>query len=286
MKPFLALVAFLSLALSCLSVDVPSYPQATLAGTQLRVLPKASNGRAYQLHIYLPPSYATHPEKHYPVLYQCDAQYDFPLVVGELGNLRYDRHVPEFIIIGIGYPETYDDYNFIRFHDYFAVPDTEKDPAKTTAGHGPEFLTVLEKEIMPYAEKEFRIDPAHRILSGSSASGHFALFALFTRPELFEGVIAISPAVNHARNWLFGLEDRFHAAGGSLAGKYAYLTGAGEEGAAYLAEIVRFNEVLRARRYPDFHYGWRLIDGEAHTTCKPEAYNRGLHFVFGRLVGK
>ncbi len=261
----------------------PPYPPVVLANTQLRTLPRSANGRDYMLYVGLPDSYDKEPRRRYPVLYICDGQYDFGLIKGFYGNLRYDKVVPEFIIVGFSYPGHFDDYNPMRFYDYLAVPEPAINPDTTRTGHAAEFLSVVEKEFIPLVERDYRVDPSYRVLGGSSAGGHFALYALFTKPELFQAYIAISPATNVGHDWLFDYEDRFFRSGRAFNARL-FMTGAGAESPPYLEAIERFDQRLQSRHYPGLVYQWRLLDGERHAGSKPEGYNRGIRFAFAPLA--
>jgi predicted alpha/beta superfamily hydrolase len=264
----------LALAVPAAADPVPEFPPMVLPNTQLRVLPHAANGRDYLLYVALPPDYTASPGKKYPVLYICDGYWDFTLVNGFYGNLIYDRVAPHFIIVGFGYPGTHtnEEYNALRRPDYAPAPE----------GHAAEFLGVVEHEIIPFIEREYRADPSYRVLSGNSLGGCFSLYAMFARPGLFQAHVAASPAVPKA---LFELEEKFFA-GGQKLNTRLFLTGAEKESPDFLANIKRFNERLASRHYPGLACSWRLIDGEGHAGTKAESYNRGLRFAFAPLVPK
>lgn len=261
----------------------PSYAPQTVPRTQLRPLPHSANGRDYLLYVSLPASYGKSPEKKYPVLYLCDGYWDFNLVTSFLGNLLYDQVIPEFIVVGIGYQGEQPDFDALRTYDYTPVPEPTRDPEGKRTGHAPEFLHVVQTEIIPFVEKEYRADPSYRALGGSSLGGLFALYTLFTQPTLFQAYIAPSPAVLWADDWLFAYEEKFARRGGSPHARL-YLTGAGNEWPDFLAAIKRFDGRLHARAYPHLDYQWRLIDGERHAGTKAESYNRGVRFAFAPLV--
>src|SRR3954468_3415540 len=50
------------------------------SSVHVRVLPRAANGRDYQLFVALPTSYGSQPAKRYPVIYICDGYWDFTLL--------------------------------------------------------------------------------------------------------------------------------------------------------------------------------------------------------------
>lgn len=276
--PLPALLALI-VALPLARAAEPAYPPHVLRNTQIRTLPRSANGRDYQLFVALPPDYATSGKK-YPVLYICDGYWDFTLISGFYGNLIYDRVVPHFIIVGFGYQHaaTNAEFDVLRRHDYTLVSDGN-DPKGERSGHAADFLAVVETEIIPFVEMEYRVDPSFRALSGNSLGGLFSLYAMFAKPGLFQAHVAASPACPPA---LFEFEKKFAADHPHLPARL-FMTGAEKEGRGFLADIKRFNERLQSRRYEGFKYQWRLIDGEGHTGTKAESYNRGLRFAFEPL---
>src|SRR4051812_33263646 len=61
-------------------------------------------GRRHELIVVLPSSYGKQPGKTYPVLYFLDGYWDTPLLSATYGNLMYDNFAPEFIMVGLSYP--------------------------------------------------------------------------------------------------------------------------------------------------------------------------------------
>ncbi|HET7537361.1 MAG TPA: alpha/beta hydrolase-fold protein [Candidatus Didemnitutus sp.] len=262
------------------AADAPKYPPFAIANSELRVLPPSPNGRTYQLAVHLPGSYATDPKRKYPVLYVTDAQWDFPTVVVSYDNLAYDKVVPEFIVVGLGYAGENLDYNKLRTWELTPVPN---EAGAKASGHAAEFLGYLEKDIIPFVEREYRADSSYRVLAGSSLGGLFALYTMYTKPTLFQGCIAASPAVVVGKDWLLGYEEKFAQSGQPLNARL-YVTGAENEGRGFLAGIKRYQDRLTTRKYPGFAYESRIIDGERHAGTKAESYCRGLRFVFEPLA--
>jgi len=258
----------------------PAFPPVTIAQSELRVLPPSATGRHYELQIHLPASYATAPGRRYPVLYVTDGYWDFPTVQVSYDNLVYDRVVPEAILVGIGYAGDHPDYGNLRRWELPPVPLTSPGGP---SGHAAEFLGTIEQEIIPFVEREYRADPGHRYLAGSSLGGLFALYTMYTRPELFQGYIAASPAVRDARQWLADHEEAFARSGRPLPARL-YLTGAEDEWPDFLAAIKEFAARLATRHYPGFAHQFRLVDGMRHAGTKAESYARGLVYVFAPLA--
>jgi predicted alpha/beta superfamily hydrolase len=154
-------------------------------------------------------------------------------------------------------------------------------PAGT--GHADQFLATLERDVIPLMECEYRADPAHRALAGSSLGGLFALYAMYAKPALFEGVIAASPAVVVGSDWIIGQAKAYAASGKALKARL-YVTGAEYEWPAFLAGIKRYQALLPELKQPGLVWQSRIIDGERHAGTKAESYARGMRFVFEPLA--
>lgn len=257
----------------------PALPHS-LPGTQLRVLPPTPEGRHYQLHIHLPASFSKEPRRRYPVLYVTDAYWDFATVVASYGNLVYDRVVPEFIIVGLGYAGARPDYDALRLGDLSPVRMAGE---RAESGRADRFLDTLETTVFPLVEREFRADPAQRHIAGSSLGGLFVLHALHARPQLFKGYIAASPAVVVGGDWIIG-QARAQAATAQPLDARLYVTGAEYEWAGFLAGIQRYQALLPELKLPGLVFQTRTIDGERHAGTKPESYTRGMRFVLAPLA--
>jgi predicted alpha/beta superfamily hydrolase len=252
-------------------------PPHIIPGSQLRVLPHAVAGRQYQLHIGLPGSYAKEPARHYPVVYVTDGYWDFQKITSIEGSLVYDKVVPEFITVGLGYAGENLDYGDLRRRELSPVPFGDGGPE--ASGHAADFLRLIETEIIPLVEREYRADPSYRVLAGASLGGLFTLYAMYTKPELFKAYVAATPAVVLGNDWLFGYEDAFAKVGTPLNARL-YMAGGGNEWPSFLSGIVRFNERIASRKYPGLAYEFRIIDGERHAGMQLECYTRGLRFAF------
>lgn len=278
MKRLVLTLAFLFSALQAQAADpAPTYPPHTVPSTLLRALPKNADGRSYQLHIHLPGSFAKTPGRRYPVLYVTDGYWDFATIVASYNNLAYDKVVPEFIVVGLGYVGDDLDYGQLRRWELSPVamgPDS---------GQADKFIASLEKDIFPLLEREYRADPAQRYLAGSSLGGLFTLHAMYARPDLFKGYIAASPAVVAGDDWIIRQAKAYAATGKPLPARL-YVTGAEYEWPGFLAGIQRYQALLPELKHPGLVFQNRTIDGERHAGTKAESYTRGMRFVFEPLA--
>lgn len=278
-KPLRPLLLLLGCAASALGA-APTYPPFVMPRTEVRDLPFKAPGRQYQIQVGLPASYATKPQQHYPVVFVTDGYWDFPLISCTLGNFVYDKVAPECIVVGLGYAGENLNYGKLRTWDLTPAP-IERDPSNS--GHAAEFLALLEKEIIPLVERDYRVDPRHRILAGSSNGGLFTLYTMLTKPELFGGYIAVSPAAGSAGDWLFDYEKRFAKTGQPIKARL-FISGAEYEWPLFVDAIKRFALRLDGRKYSGLRCSFDLIKGERHAGTKAEGYARGMRYVLAPLA--
>lgn len=244
----------------------------SLPGTEVRQLTSAATGRDYDIYIRFPESYNVEPERKYPVLYVLDGQWDFKLLDSIYGGLLYDEFVPEIFIVGITYSGPDADYGLLRQMDY-----TIADWSIEGSGDAPKFHTFIRDELVPFIETDYRAEPGQRFLMGSSYGGFFTLYVLFTEPELFSGYVAASPWVPVAGGAAFTMEAEYAATHDDLPVKLYLTVGELEP---LLGPVLQFMQTIHERDYPGLVLEARVIEGERHAGNKPEAYNRGLRFLF------
>jgi len=271
-----AAVLLLNACATPTNAQQPSLPQYVMPNTQVRVLPVTHQGRRYQLYIALPGSYFANPAKRYPVVYLTDGYWDFTKVAAIQGSLAYDRVVPEFITIGLGYAGADLNYGDLRRWELSPAPFGDKGEA---SGHAADFLKTLKTEIIPLVDGEYRTDTSYRVLAGASLGGLFALYTMFSDPDLFQAYIAASPAVTVGEDWLFHYEDQAARARDATRPRL-YMTVGGNESPAYLDGIIRFNQRLASRRRGKDNYVFRIVEDERHSGTVFESYTRGLRFAF------
>jgi predicted alpha/beta superfamily hydrolase len=250
-----------------------TFPVVTLPGTELRQLHSAATGRDYDIHVSLPADYARNQSTRYPVLYVLDGQWDFKLMLSIQGGLTYDRWTPQIIIVGITWSGANANYDSLRAMDLTPAAT----PRLPGSGAAPQFLAFIRNQLIPFVETTYRADPSRRIVMGSSFGGLFTLYALFTDPRLFWGYMVGSPAVTYANRAGFALEAAYAASHHDLPVRLYIAVGSIEDLAAPVQELWR---TIRRRNYTGLQLETRMIEGERHSGNKPEAFNRGLRYIF------
>jgi predicted alpha/beta superfamily hydrolase len=167
--------------------DTADYPAVTLDGTEQWLMHNAA-GTPYRIMVSLP-------EGDLPwtgvrsVLYVLDANAYFP---GFHAAKRGQKAFRQSIIIGIAYPGS-DPLNFLR-RSYDFSPPAPAGLNEPPQGGQDELLDFIEQQLMPAVAERFSIDPHQQSLFGHSFGGMFALYTLFTRPSLFDHLVAASPS--------------------------------------------------------------------------------------------
>ncbi len=251
------------------------FPRVTIANSELRTIKSASTGRDYDLYIHIPEQYDKDQTAKYPVLYVLDGQWDFELVDQVVGGLVYDHYMPDVIIVGITYSGENADYAGLRAMDFTPTP-LEKVKG---SGDGPKFLKFLKTELIPFVEASYRVDPARRVLMGASGGGLFTLYAMFSDPSLFSAYLADCPAVvvSHLNFSFFKQEADYARLHKDLPVKLYVAVGGWDELSGPVQEFVH---IVRSRNYQGLQLEARVIEGERHGGSAPEAFNRGLRFLF------
>ena len=265
-----------------LSVAVPAWAQQpatqaperhfVLENTQIIPVQSQSTGRAHELVVVLPSSYAAHPEKRYPVLYYLDAYWDTPLLTATYGNLIYDNQVPEFIMVGLSYPSGAN-YDVERRRDY-TITATDADSGRADA-----FLGFITKEVAPLIESRFRAEKTDRVISGSSLGGLFAIAAAYKAPGFFAGHIAISPAAGWDHGAL-GKLDAAYARDHKALPARMFISHGSIEYPAFQQPVVAFQKQLGNRNYQGLALQTWTMEGLDHTAVKGDGYVRGLMWVW------
>jgi predicted alpha/beta superfamily hydrolase len=267
---FLILTCIFLFATDKASAQSEKFPGVIIPGAHIRTLKSKDTARTYDLYFQLPDIKSG---KKYPVLFVLDGQWDFKLLDSVYGGLHYDKFVPDMIIVGITYSGDNPNYDVLRAMDY--TPTAVKNVSGS--GDAAKFLAFLKNDVFPFVEKNYNADPSKRILMGSSYGGLFTLYSLFTEPTLFYGYVAASPAVSYDENFSFKQEQKFAETNKNLPVKLFISVGGVEE----LTEPIKnFMNVLKSRSYNGLKLETRVIEGERHAGNKPEAFNRGLRFIF------
>lgn len=140
----------------------------------------------------------------YPVLYVLDANAYFASLHEAK---RAQKAYRKAIIVGIGYPGD-KPLNFLR-RSYDFSPPVPEDRNYPPQGGQDQLLDFIERTLMPKVAKHYTVDEDQQSLYGHSFGGMFAVYALFTRPGLFDHIVSASPSLWWHDQYLLPPERRF-----------------------------------------------------------------------------
>ena len=150
--------------------------------------------RVRTLRLYLPPSYATSPERRYPVIYMHDAQNLFDDATSYGGEWGVDETLNELartrgfeaIVVGI------DEGGDKRIQEMLPWPN----PPRFPLAEGEAYIGFIVDVVKPFVDSRYRTRPqaAATAIAGSSLGALISQVALHRRPDVFGRGALFSPA--------------------------------------------------------------------------------------------
>jgi predicted alpha/beta superfamily hydrolase len=179
------LLISLSLAVGAAAAGEPIIIGETVT-IQSRIL-----GEERTVLISTPSEYGRGQER-YPVLYMTDGNTHFTHTRGTVDFLAQNGLMPQLIVVAVA--------NTDRNRDLTPTNATiTEDDGRVrefpTSGGASKFLDFFSQELFPYIDANYRTLP-FRAFSGHSFGGLFALNAAFSRPDMFDAVIAVGPSLH------------------------------------------------------------------------------------------
>ena len=229
-------------------------------------------GRPFHIYLRYPAGYDPAAAARYPTVYLLDGDSLFPLLGASHIFLHYDDGVPEALVVGIAYG-SFDPPANRRVED-FTPPGMGLGPEPAGAAR---FERFLKEELLPRIERDYRSDPARRILFGQSRGGTFVLHSAFSDPDLFWARIASNAALEPSRRAFHGTpaqasRDDLHL---------IYASGTRDRPAFREAALAWF-EAWRGRRDAPWRVHPIMIEGGTHAADAPRVYRQAMNLLFRR----
>ena len=220
-----------------------------------------------KLVVYLPANYKTNTDS-FPVLYLTDGEIQGPHTAGSLDYLAKFDQTPQMIVVGIVNPRK------TRQRDLTITPAKQQNPKQLD--NADRFLTFIEQEVIPTVKENYRtLD--YQALSGTSHGGQFAVNAMIKKPQLFDGVIAISPSLYWDNGQLLDLA-KTALEKQQLQGRL-FLSLANEE-PTMTEPFEQFVAMTQALATEKLAVGTRRFQEETHNTTVLQGQYYGLKHLF------
>jgi predicted alpha/beta superfamily hydrolase len=255
-------------------------PRVEIPDSERRTLCSKRVGEELKLHVYLPRGYPD-AENAYPVVYLLDSEYSFGCVAYVARRLIKGGEMPPALVVGVSYELPYEEYYERRQRDY--TPTDAQLEEFPYAGSGPQFLSFLREELIPFVNATYRTDPDDRTLIGYSFSGLFCAYAAFTDLTLFNRYVMVSPSLWWDHGVCFRYEEA-HSKRSRALPLSLFLTAGEHDGRNVLREVRRMAKLLDERGYQGLRLSAPILDGETHRTIFPRAVTDGLRFVFADSI--
>ncbi|MDO5691076.1 MAG: alpha/beta hydrolase-fold protein [Pseudomonadota bacterium] len=262
-----------------------------------------ARGITRRLFVAVPPHPA--PPDGYPVLFTLDGNALFSLFAGLMwqhaAHPDASAAAATPIIVGIGYPMTTAYDQAARERDYTMALGPS--PGSPTVSGADNLLDFVQQIARPWLARQWSLDEQRQGLFGHSYGGLLTLYALFTRPRLFQHYTAASPSIwwgdraimPHARHFLD------HGAQGSLTGTQASLliTVGGLEESSLPPSTERQRRQSQRRMVSQardlstrlqaaagLHSRFELLDGEDHGSVVPRSAALALRQLAGEAASR
>jgi predicted alpha/beta superfamily hydrolase len=230
----------------------------TAAATQRFVVHSERLDRDFVVIIAAPSGPFVTPGGKLAAIYALDGGYG---VAGPIGQLMaWSATMSPAYIVSVGY---LDGQAGKRDTDLLFRP-TIRDGV-TIGGGGAAFEDFLIKELRPFVEARYPVDPRKAVLFGHSYGGLFAANILADAPQAFAGYIIASPSVAADPKLMAKLAD----AAPRGEGRRVYLASGEREDSDTAAGTARAGEILQTPG-STFTVARRVFEGEGHIGYYPQ----------------
>ena len=227
-------------------------------------------GRSLHIVVKPPAGYSENPRKKFPVIYLLDGGAIFPALTGYSNYLLNQGDIPEVLIVGISYAAIDFEHGNFRSTDY-TVPTDQRE----WWGGAEVFQGVIENELIPLIESNYRADPDKRVIFGQSIAGKFVLYTALTRPDLFWGHIASNPALH--RNLEFFQQRHFDD---QASKSKLFVASASDDEPRFREPAVAWIDHWNQEENLPWELNAITIEGYGHFSLLTESFRQGVIWVF------
>jgi predicted alpha/beta superfamily hydrolase len=147
--------------------------------------------RHYQVMIKLPKDYRNNITHHYPVIYMTDSMYSLQVVSGATRFPMNSNLMQQAILVAIGYQRP-SKGSASRIRDYTPSHDASW---KLPTGEAKRHVAYISQAVMPFVEKNYRVDTQQNTFVGNSLGGLMGAYILLEQPKLFNYYVLGSPSL-------------------------------------------------------------------------------------------
>lgn len=243
-----------------------------------------------ELYIHLPESYDSNSQRKYPVIYVLDG--DVLLnTVSTVHDFYWGGYMPEMIIVGIS-----NENNRTRDLTTSKIQSRRGTEYNQEHGGANDFIMSIEKELIPYIEKNYPITN-YRTLIGHSYGGLFTINTLINHTDLFDNYLAIDPSLDWDNQKLLK-QSKEVIKSNSLEGKSLFITLSGQlhrqnsditinnvmqdssEYTLFARSNIEFFKFAESNKQDKFNVKWKFYKDDLHGTVPLPSIIDGLIYFF------
>jgi hypothetical protein len=232
-------------------------------------------GEERTLLVSTPPGYGQSADR-YPVLYMTDGDAHVTHTRGTVDFLARNGLIPQLIIVGVTNTDRTRDLTPTHVE---SVDRDDRSFDMSSSGGSGAFLDFFERELFPFVDERYRTEPA-RFFSGHSFGGLFALNAVFSRPEMFVGTIAVSPSLRWDDDQPLRLAKQVLADNDSLPTTLFVSMANEEEGTPPPTALDRLGAIFTLASADGFDWEIKRMPDETHGSVVLRSHYWGLRMLF------
>jgi hypothetical protein len=222
-------------------------------------------GEERKIFIRLPKGYDKN--KSYPLIIKSDGNFNLSRWDESMADLSHKNKIEDSIIVAIPNLFWVDSRNRDLVPPYArkdvkieARPKLDNSPS--IFGKADLFLKFIETEVLPYIETNYSIND-NRVLSGFSAGGSFVLYTIVTKPKLFSGYFAFSPAAWYDKSVVV---SEFKKGLDKISGKplFLYLSLGGDENDIITGSFKGLLSAIDSNAPINFYSKYSYSEGAGH----------------------
>ncbi len=248
-----------------------------------------------KIWIYVPENGQADSKQRYPVLYLLDGDAHFYSVVGmiqQLSQVNGNTICPEMIVVGI--PNTDRTRDLTPTHIVADPPFMDSTFSKNSGG-GEQFVSFIEKELMPHIDSLYPTEP-YKMLIGHSFGGLTAIHIAMNHTKLFNSYICIDPSMwwdkmNYLKATKKSLTER------NFSGTTLYLGIANtmdermditkvqsdtSHETRHIRSILDLDKYIKSQKQNGLRYESKYYSNDDHGSVPMIAEYDGLRFIFDK----
>ncbi|MDZ4793464.1 MAG: alpha/beta hydrolase-fold protein [Bacteroidota bacterium] len=247
-----------------------------------------------KIWIHVPNSGQADTKQRYPVVYLLDGDAHFYSVVGmiqQLSQVNGNTICPEMIVVGI--PNTDRTRDLTPTHVDADPPFMDSTFSKTSGG-GENFVSFIEKELIPYIDSLYPTQP-YKMLIGHSFGGLTVINTAVNHTKLFNSYICIDPSMWWDKmNFLKAAKKSFAEKNMSGTTLYVGIANTMAENmditkvqsdtsieTKHIRSILDLDKYIKDQKQNGLKYESKYYSNDDHGSVPMIAEYDGLHFIFG-----